>query len=165
MRACQKQARSSILDKRYDRKRAAGEGGFFPVRNDLRLWRGRNGLNISLTRPEGRNDRDCVDPQVVLLGLAVYTGEGDQMVKAGIAKEAGTEFRQVICSDPLLESESIGEELVRKVAVPHHAQVFFAVVNHKARAIRKKLKREGDFVHQSSPIVFDDGLLYTVSKH
>ena len=126
-----------MIKRKYNRKRAACEDGSFPANNDLWLWRGRNGLNISLTRPKGRKHGYGCNPQIVLSGFISNAGKSDQMVQAGIAKDAGTEFGQVICSDLLLESESIGEELVRKVAVPHHAQVFFAVVDHKARAVRK----------------------------
>ncbi len=116
-------------------------------------------MNISLSRPEGRNHGDRVDPQVVLLGFAVYAGEGDQVVKAGVAVEAGSKHARIRVGDPLPEAVDLLKDLICEVSLPRHAQVFLAVVDHKAYAVRKELQREGDFVRQGLPFAVDDGLL------
>ena len=116
-------------------------------------------MNISLSRPKGCNHGDRVDPQVVLLGFAVYAGEGDQVVKAGVAVEAGSKHARIRVGDPLPEAVDLLKDLVCEVSLPHHPHVFLAVVDYKAYAARKKLQWEGDFVRQSLPISVDDGFL------
>ena len=114
--------------------------------------------------PERRNNGDCCDIQIVFCSSISGRGEGNQMPKAGVTVDTGTEHGRVCFRNPLMEPEGLLKEWACEVSVLYHLQILFAIVDHEAVVGGKELDRECDPVCQGFPVVIHDCLLYKLGK-